>query len=63
MAAKPATAGEVLIVKASGLGPTVPGVDPGQPLPPHSPQAVNSPVDITVNGRLAEVIGHPTLLR
>src|SRR5262245_53798634 len=29
--AKPAKAGEVLIVKATGLGPTVPGVDPGQP--------------------------------
>jgi uncharacterized protein (TIGR03437 family) len=55
-AANPATAGEILIVKATGLGPTVPGVDPGQPFPPDSLQAVNSPVDITVNGRPAEVI-------
>ena len=28
-AAKPAKAGEVLVVKATGLGPTVPGVNPG----------------------------------
>jgi hypothetical protein len=47
--AKPATAGEVLSIFATGLGPTVPGVDPGQPFP-ASPQAVNSPVRITVNG-------------
>ena len=30
-AARPARSGEVLIVQATGLGPTVPGVDPGQP--------------------------------
>jgi hypothetical protein len=55
-AAKPAKAGEVLIVKATGLGPTVPGVNPGQPFPTDSPQQVNSPVAVTVNGRDAEVI-------
>jgi hypothetical protein len=32
-AAKPAKAGEALIAKATGLGPTRPGVDPGQPFP------------------------------
>lgn len=55
-AAKPARAGEVLIAKASGLGPTVPGVDPGQPFPTDSLQEVNSPVDVTVGGQPADVI-------
>ena len=57
-AAKPAKAGEVLIVQATGLGPTVPGVDPGQPFPTDSLFQVNSPVDVTVNGRPAEVINN-----
>jgi uncharacterized protein (TIGR03437 family) len=44
-------------VKATGLGPTVPSVDPGQPFPTDPAlQAVNSPVDVTVNGKSAEVI-------
>jgi hypothetical protein len=55
-AARPARAGEVLIVTATGLGPTVPGVDPGHPFPTDSRFQVNSPVDVTVNGRPAEVI-------
>ena len=55
-AAKPAKAGEVVIVEATGLGPTVPGVDPGQPFPTDSLFQVNSPVEVTVNGRPAEVI-------
>lgn len=54
--AEPAKAGEVLIVRATGLGPTVPGVDPGQPFPTDALQQVNSPVDLTVNGQSAEVI-------
>ena len=36
-AAKPAKAGEVLIVKATSLGPTLPGIDPGQPFPTERP--------------------------
>jgi uncharacterized protein (TIGR03437 family) len=58
-AAKPAKAGETLISMATGLGPTRPGVDPGQPFPayPGNPLAVvNSPVDVTVNGQSVEVI-------
>jgi hypothetical protein len=58
-AAKPAAAGEVLIAMATGLGPTRPGVDPGQPFPlfPGNPlQAVNSPVGVTVNQQPADVI-------
>lgn len=55
-AGRPAAAGEVLSAFATGLGPTVPGVDPGQPFP-TSPQAVvNSPIGVTVNGRPAEVL-------
>jgi uncharacterized protein (TIGR03437 family) len=55
-AAKPAKAGEVLIVRASGLGPTRPGVNPGQPFPMDTRQDVNSPVDVTVNGQSAAVV-------
>jgi uncharacterized protein (TIGR03437 family) len=55
-AAKPAKAGEVLIVKATGLGPTRPGIDPGQPFPADALQEVNSPLEVTVNGQAAEVI-------
>jgi hypothetical protein len=55
-AAKPAKAGEILIVKATGLGPTVPGVDPGQPFPSDVLQPVNSPVGVSVNGQPAEVV-------
>ena len=55
-AAKPAKAGEVLIAEVTGLGPTVPGVDPGQPFPTEPYLPVNSPVDVTVNGRPAQVI-------
>ena len=60
--ASPAHAGEVLTVFASGLGPTRPGVDPGQPFPSSPLQPVNSPVDAAVNGIPAEVIsanGYP----
>jgi hypothetical protein len=55
--AKPATAGEVLSLFASGLGPTVPGVDPGQPFPASPPAVANSPVEVMVNGKSAEVLG------
>ncbi len=60
--AKPAAQGEILSLFASGLGPTRPGVDPGQPFPASPLQAVNSPVEVTVNGRAAEVlsaVGYP----
>ncbi|HLK63849.1 MAG TPA: hypothetical protein VKU19_10450 [Bryobacteraceae bacterium] len=61
-ASKPATAGEILSLFATGLGPTNPGVDPGQPFPSSPAAAVNSPVDVTVNGKPAEVlaaVGYP----
>jgi uncharacterized protein (TIGR03437 family) len=61
-AGKPAHAGEVLILVATGLGPTRPGVDPGKPFPSDPLPAVNSPLEVTVNGRPAEIllsIGRP----
>ena len=54
---KPATAGEVLSLFATGLGPVNPGVDPGQPFPSSPLAVVNSPVQVTVNGKPAEVLG------
>jgi uncharacterized protein (TIGR03437 family) len=59
---KPAAAGEILSVFVTGLGPTKPGVDPGKPFPTSPLAAVNSPVDVMVNGESAEVtaaVGYP----
>jgi uncharacterized protein (TIGR03437 family) len=55
-AARPARPGEVLTVQATGLGPTLPGVDPGQPFPIDAILPVNSPLAVTVNGQDAEVV-------
>lgn len=60
--AKPARAGEVLTLLASGLGPTRPGVDPGQPFPVSPAQIVNSPIEVQVNGKAGEILyagGYP----
>jgi uncharacterized protein (TIGR03437 family) len=59
---KPAKAGEILTVYASGLGPTKPGVDPDQPFPSSPLQSLISPVQIVVNGIANEVLyagGYP----
>ena len=48
----------MLIFEATGLGPTVPGVDPGLPFPTDSLFQVTSPVDVTVNGTPAELINN-----
>ena len=56
-ASKPAVAGEVLSLFAVGLGPTRPGMDPGTPFPANPLAVVNSPVEVTVNGKPAEVLG------
>jgi hypothetical protein len=61
-ASKPAAAGEILSLFGTGLGPTVPGVDPGNAFPATPLQVVNSPVDVLVNGKSAEVlaaVGYP----
>lgn len=54
-AMKPAAVGEVLSVFATGLGPTRPGVGAGQPFP-STPPAVDSQVEVRVNGRAAVVL-------
>jgi hypothetical protein len=61
-AANPAKAGETLTLYASGLGPTRPGIDPGQPFPSNPLQVVNSPVQVLVSENPAEVLyagGYP----
>ena len=50
-AAKPAKPGETLSLFATGLGPTRPGVNPGQPFPASPLQPVNAPVEVVVNGQ------------
>jgi hypothetical protein len=55
-ASKPAAAGEILSLFVTGLGPVSPGVDPGQPFPSSPLAIVNSPVEVTVNGKAAEVL-------
>jgi hypothetical protein len=59
---KPAAAGEVLSLFATGLGPTIPEVDLGIPFPASPLANVNSPVSVTVNGQAADVlaaVGYP----
>jgi uncharacterized protein (TIGR03437 family) len=56
-ASKPAAQGEILSLFATGLGPVTPRVDPGQPFPSSPLAVVNSPVEVTVNGKAAEVLG------
>jgi hypothetical protein len=60
--AKPAHAGEVLTLFASGLGPTRPGVDPGQVFTASPVQVASSPIDVLVNGKAGDVLyagGYP----
>lgn len=61
-ASKPAAAGEILSLFATGLGPTRSSLLPGQPFPSSPLAVVNSPIDVTVNGKSAEVlaaVGYP----
>jgi uncharacterized protein (TIGR03437 family) len=53
----PTKPGEILSLWATGLGPTVPAVDPGAPFLANPLSVVNSPVELAVNGEPAEVIG------
>jgi hypothetical protein len=57
-AASPARAGEVLIVAAKNLGPTRPDLlPPGiRPFNADPLEVVNSPVEVTMNGKETEVI-------
>lgn len=61
-ATKPALPGEILTLIMTGLGPTNPGVDPGQPFPATPLVRVNSPIAATFNGASADVLyagGYP----
>ena len=61
-AGKPAHAGELLTLFASGLGPTRPGVEPGQVFTTSPPQVASSPIDVLVNGKAGDVLyagGYP----
>ncbi len=55
-AARPAAQGEMLSIFATGLGPTRPGVDPDQAFPASPLAVVNSPVEVVVGGKQAEVL-------
>ena len=55
-ATRPGRAGETLILSVTGLGPTRPGLAPGTPFPETPIQEVNSPLEVTVNGKSAEVL-------
>lgn len=56
-ASKPAAAGEILSLFATGLGPTVPDEDTGALFTSFPLAVVNSPVTIAVNDQLADVVG------
>lgn len=59
---KPARAGELLIMLASGLGPTRPGVELGQVFTASPLQVTSSPIEVLVNGNPGEVLyagGYP----
>ena len=49
-AAKPARKGQMLIAAVTGLGPTLPGKQPGAPFPADTLQEVASPIQVLVNG-------------
>jgi uncharacterized protein (TIGR03437 family) len=55
-AAKPARAGETLILAVTGLGPTIPALDPGKTFPSDTLAVVNSPVEANVDGNAANVV-------
>jgi hypothetical protein len=54
--ANPATAGELLTLYATDLGPTTPFVEIGQAFPPGSAYPVNAPVEVKINGQSSEVL-------
>ena len=56
-AARPAAQGELLSIFATGLGPTTLSLDPGEAFPATPSAPVNSPVEVLVNGKPAELLG------
>ncbi len=60
----PGVSVRILSLFARGLGSVNPGSDPGQPFPSDPLAIVNSPVEVAVNGKAAEVlsaVGLPAL--
>jgi uncharacterized protein (TIGR03437 family) len=55
-ASKPAKAGEILTLFASGLGPTNPAVPYGHPFPAGSAPVATSPVVVMVNGNSVQAL-------
>jgi uncharacterized protein (TIGR03437 family) len=55
-AERPARPGEVLVVAASGLGPTDPGVEPGAAFPEDKILPVLAPLEASVNGARADIV-------
>jgi len=53
---RPARAGELLLLAVSNLGAVRPNIEFGQPFPAEPLAVVNSPVDVLVGGKDAEVI-------
>jgi uncharacterized protein (TIGR03437 family) len=56
-ATSPAKAGETLSLFAKGLGPVKATLNPGQPFPASPLAAVNSPIEVSVGGSDAEILG------
>jgi uncharacterized protein (TIGR03437 family) len=56
-ASKPAAAGEILSLFATGLGPTRPGVNPGQPFPSRALwwRSIRR-LEVSVNGKAANML-------
>ena len=60
--AKPARSGEILTLFATGLGPTLPGLEPGAVFTANPLQVANSPIEVIVSGLSAQVLyagGYP----
>lgn len=53
---RPARRGEMLALFATGLGPTQPVIEPGNPFPPDDPRLLSLPVQIMVDGHPAGVL-------
>lgn len=50
-ASAPARAGETLILMATGLGPTIPSLEPGETFSQEQMRTVSSPVEVLLNGQ------------
>ena len=55
-AGAPAQAGEVLMLMATGLGPTIPALEPGETFRQEPLHTVSSPVEVIVNGQGTDAI-------